>query len=92
MSAYVDPLSDRGWRLGPNCHLIADTPAELHEFAARLGLRRSWYQGDASTPHYDLTVGRRNRALQLGAIELPPREFIKRCIVFRAACKGRQGG
>jgi len=57
------------------CHLFADTPGELHAFAARLGLRRSWFQpgparGDGSPSpywHYDLTAGKRRQALRLGA-------------------------
>lgn len=51
------------------CHLLADTPEELHRFASRLGLHRSSYQGPpkTSTPHYDITAFERSRALALGA-------------------------
>jgi hypothetical protein len=31
------------------CHMIADTEAELHAMAARIGVARRWCQGD----HYD---------------------------------------
>jgi hypothetical protein len=48
--------------------MLADTVEELHEFAARLGLKRAWYQ-PVSTPHYDLTATRRARAIHLGALE-----------------------
>jgi hypothetical protein len=55
-------------------HLTADTQEELHEFAARLGLRREWFQpgrplGGQPSPfwHYDLTAGKRAQALRLGA-------------------------
>lgn len=75
MSVYVDPLVDWGWRLGPSCHLIADTLEELHEFAARLGLRRSWFQPH-STPHYDLTASKRAAAVALGAVELARHPFM----------------
>lgn len=34
MGVYIDELRDWGWRLGPSCHMIADTNEELHEFAA----------------------------------------------------------
>ncbi|QWQ39587.1 DUF4031 domain-containing protein [Streptomyces sp. YPW6] len=34
----------RGLRHTHWCHLTADTEDELHAFAARLGLRRSWFQ------------------------------------------------
>ena len=47
------------------CHLFADQAdcQELHDFAARLGMKRQWFQGD----HYDLVPGRRTRAIELGA-------------------------
>ena len=56
-------------------HLFTDQDdqTELHEFAARLGLRRSWFQGarwEATRPwrcHYDVTDSVRERALELGA-------------------------
>jgi hypothetical protein len=76
MSVYVDRLFDWGWRLGPSCHLIADTEAELHALAGRIGLLRRWYQGRASTPHYDLTASRRVLAIQAGAIELDRDPYI----------------
>jgi hypothetical protein len=51
------------------CHLLADTPEELHRFAGALGLHRSSYQGPpkTSTPHYDITGFERSRAVALGA-------------------------
>src|SRR6476646_10485315 len=56
-------------------HLFADTQEELHEFAERLGLRRSYFQpgkprGDGSPSphwHYDVTAGKRQQAIRLGA-------------------------
>lgn len=75
MAVYVDKLRDWGWRLGPSCHLIADTNEELHAFAATLGLKRSWFQAKTSGPHYDLTAGKRARAVELGAVELGDRAF-----------------
>ena len=65
---YVDPLCNHGWRLGPSCHMYADTLEELHAFAARIGLKRQWFQ-DKRLPHYDLTARRRAAAVKLGAIE-----------------------
>lgn len=76
MSVYVDCLRDWGWRLGPSCHLIADTLDELHAFAARLGLKRAWFQNKRSGPHYDLTASKRQTAVVLGAVELENREFV----------------
>jgi hypothetical protein len=66
MTVYVD--NERiPWRGKLWCHLVADTLAELHAFAAALGLRRRWFQVKASYPHYDVTTGVRERALELGA-------------------------
>lgn len=55
---------------GAFSHLTADTDEELHEFAARLGLKREYHQPSppASRSHYDVTKGVRNRAIALGAI------------------------
>jgi len=71
---YVDALRDWGWRLGPSSHLIADSNEELHAFAAKVGLKRSWFQR-GTVPHYDLTANRRVVAVQLGAAEVSNREF-----------------
>ena len=48
-------------------HLTADTPEELHEFAARLGLRRAWYQDHGHRWHYDVTDSKRRQAISRGA-------------------------
>lgn len=96
MTVYVDdmlmpasvPNGSRQVR-GNWSHLIADTPEELHDFAARLGLRRSWFQepkglGGRAVPadslkaqqwHYDVTAGKRREALRLGAVPVSRREM-----------------
>lgn len=70
MAVYVDELRNWGWSKGASCHLLADTPEELHAFAAKVGLLSGWFQRRASTPHYDLTAARRKRAVLAGAVEL----------------------
>ncbi|MBZ4402475.1 DUF4031 domain-containing protein [Myxococcus sp. AS-1-15] len=86
MSVYVDQLVPHpppadvatrraGARHGHRwCHLLCDPggEAELHAFAARVGLKREWFQAPpaASKPHYDLTPPRRTAALEAGAVEL----------------------
>jgi hypothetical protein len=58
------------------CHLTADTQEELHEFAARIGLRRDWFQNEGkSTWHYDVTAGKRRQAVAAGAQEITWREM-----------------
>jgi hypothetical protein len=54
------------------CHMIADTPAELHAMAEQIGMRREWFQPD-SFPHYDVCLMRRADAVHRGAIDVPTR-------------------
>lgn len=87
MTVYVDDMMmrakvgrwDAKW-----CHMIADTREELHDFAERLGLKRSYFQepkGIAGLPvkpgsyaaeawHYDVTASKRAEALKLGAVAI----------------------
>lgn len=99
MSVYVDPLFDGRSYGAPKirgrdvewCHLTADTPDELHAFAARLGLKRAWAQRDTYTGHYDLTAGMRARAVRMGAVELTRDEAGERLRAIREA-KQRAAG
>lgn len=59
-----------------SCHLVADTISELHSFAGRLNLRRSWFQ-PKSHPHYDLTQNKRRQALRFGALEITDRRLVE---------------
>ena len=75
MSVYVDPLCKNGWMLRgrpmPNSHMWADSDEELHAFADKIGLKRSWHQtSNAGLSHYDLTPNRRIVAVRLGAIQM----------------------
>ena len=72
---YVDNVFIKFGRM-KMCHMIADTEEELHEMAAKLGLKRSWFQ-DKSIPHYDVSKGKRAKAIKLGAIEVSPQELVK---------------
>lgn len=70
-------------------HMIADSREELHEFAKRLGLRRSWFQDPmvngkskpaegsraAENWHYDVTETKRREAIHLGAVEVSWRDL-----------------
>lgn len=66
MAVYVDAEGIR-WRGREWCHLVADSLDELHSFADRLGLKRSWFQSKTLYPHYDVTKSVRSRALAMGA-------------------------
>lgn len=91
MTVYVDDARipatvgrlDSAWS-----HLFADTTEELHAFAQRLGLRRSWFQDPVKTGkpkarpgsrashnwHYDVTESKRRQAVALGAVEVSWRQ------------------
>jgi len=57
------PLGPCHW-----CHLWTDGELdELHRFAARIGLRRAWFQADRVLPHYDLVRSKREAAIKRGA-------------------------
>lgn len=77
MTVYVDdeciPWRGKLW-----CHLVADSLDELHVFAAKLGLRRAWFQSQSRYPHYDVTIAVRERAFKLGA-ELADRPTFIKC-------------
>jgi hypothetical protein len=73
---YETKLRHKTWS-----HMVSDTSAdELHAFAARLGLKRSWSQErpKASAHHYDITPSVRERAIALGAVAVTGRELVTR--------------
>ena len=79
MTVYVDDINiPAGVRSGSVthkstwCHLFADSQAELHSFAQKLGLKRSYFQpGQLSWDwHYDVTAGKRRQAVAMGAHEV----------------------
>lgn len=83
MTVYVDhafAVGDWG-RWSGGGHLQADTVDELHEFAARIGLRREWFQSKPGRPqndHYDVTRDRRELAIKLGAVDEDRRSGTRR--------------
>lgn len=101
MTVYVDEIRDwtliakaRGLRHTHWCHLTADSEEELHQFAARLGLRRSWYQRKGPTDyrwHYDVTPPKRAQAVRLGAQEVD-RRFVGQLMIRRREERGLPRG
>ncbi len=69
MPVYVDNARHRYGRM-IMCHMLADTPDELHAMADQIGVARKWFQRRASTPHYDICQAKRKLAVKHGAIEL----------------------
>lgn len=70
MTVYIDDMYRyemgrfQGKRMS---HMIADSEEELHAFAAGLGLKRTWFQGD----HYDVAKSKRALAIKSGAVAIP---------------------
>ena len=90
MTVYVDNYrcpATVGRLTGRWSHLTADTPEELQAFAARIGLRRAWFQARcryATCPapdgvcvhyHYDVVDTVRTRAIHAGALSIDVRDF-----------------
>ena len=98
MTVYVDDMlmqATVGRVTSRWSHLMADTDDELHEFAARLGMRRSWAQFPGTPKsHYDLTEGKRWQAIRLGAVQITwmeaDRQFTQRKREAREAAHGSE--
>lgn len=61
---YLYPMGQ--FRRMKMSHMIAYSDDELHDMAARIGLRREWFQSD----HYDVSMTCRARAIKLGAVPI----------------------
>lgn len=78
---YVDPATYRQ----PNdhrlwCHLASNVSLdELHDFAAKLGLRRSQFRPHPAMPHYDLAINVRSQAIQRRAIAVSGNDLARKC-------------
>lgn len=84
MAVYVDsPFStvpNSNWKYKAASHLFADTEAELHEFAQKIGLKRSWFQDHNMLPHYDVTTSMREKAIGLGAVKVTMQQVGERIL------------
>jgi Protein of unknown function (DUF4031) len=62
------------------CYMVSDESAgELHEFAARIGLKRKAFQS-TSRPHYGLRPSKHRLAVSMGAEEVGMRDLVKRAV------------
>jgi len=75
MPVYVDNARNAVGRM-MICHLMADTAAELHSMAEKIGLARRWFQ-NRRVPHYDICLQRRALAVKAGAIEIDRRQTVE---------------
>ena len=89
VTVYVDelrkwPTRIRCFKPG-SCHMTADTLEELHALAAKIGMRREWFQDHPLAPHYDLTASKRDKALAAGAVFVSARAQAIKRVEARAA-------
>ena len=90
MTLYVHELKGQSRFFGMNTTdpwfvLTADTEDELQAFAASLGLTQDMFRPGtppgrhqkSAPPRYDVTRGERDRAVELGAQPITPREADK---------------
>lgn len=62
---------------GHYSHMVSDySISELHDFAAKVGLKRHWFKGD----HYELDARQRQRAAELGAETVEATELLERMV------------
>jgi len=69
------------------CHLWCDAgnEEELHLLAAKVGMKRAWFQDKPGFPHYDLVPKRRELAIKLGAVRTDLREWVLEKRLIRPA-------
>jgi hypothetical protein len=84
MAVYVDNMRAPYGRM-LMCHMVADTPDELHAMADKIGVARRWYQGPPKGrwAHYDICLSKRAQAVAAGAVEIDMREapaIARRCL------------
>lgn len=86
MSVYVDKAIYRYERM-IMCHMVADSPEELHAMADGIGVSRRWFQRPprASFWHYDVCKSKRAEAVKRGAIECGRNDFVAAIRRIRAS-------
>lgn len=82
MAVYVDNASIL-YKGKPRHHLTADSFEELHQFCAKLDIKRCWFHSSAKRhPHYDITDPQREAALQSGALQVDGRILMHKALTL----------
>lgn len=82
---YVDDLyKTKIGKLGrmKMSHMIADTKEELLAMAEKIGIDPKWIQKENThQEHFDISLQKRSKAIELGAIEITYRELANKCLL-----------
>lgn len=74
MTVYVDDMRANFGRM-VMCHMLADSDAELHAMADKIGVARRWHQAPpCHDSHYDIAQTKRKAAIKAGAVEISLRQ------------------
>ncbi len=86
MPVYVDNYGAPFGRM-IMCHMIADSRDELLAMADHIGVQRKWIQkAGTHWEHFDICMSKRTKAVAAGAIELSPKDLVRRMLEKRQAC------
>lgn len=58
-------------------HMIADSLTELHDFAAKIKVKRHFFHASSRIKHYDIAEEMFQVVLDNGAMEVDTREIVK---------------
>ena len=79
MTVYVDDMRCPYGQM-VMCHMIADTDAELHAMATKIGVSHRWHQRPpAHDSHYDICLSKRALAVKAGAVQITIRQAAMMC-------------
>jgi len=92
MTVYVDDFNAQYGRMKMS-HMIADSTDELFRMVDRIGVQRKWIQYPGTyREHFDIALGKKQLAIQHGAIEITAKELaLKVAGLRRAELKALKG-
>jgi len=95
VSVFVDPLMNHGWCFRgkhiESCHMFSDLPGrdglmDVILVGQRIGLKPAWvHLRHGPIPHFDINSPKRERAVEVGAIEVTRREAVNIWRALRGA-------
>lgn len=83
MAVYIDDFNApyRGMIM---CHMIADSHEELVAMASLIGVHSKWIQDRGTyAEHFDICQSKRKLAVSRGAIEISPKDLVRKMIAKR---------